>query len=220
MLLHFAFDVQYPTIIKHITNNLSLPKGSQALPLVTNVSIIQARDMPAPLLSRTLDKGWVQQIFNNFRPESMRPGQLIVDASDYKREFPEKRLTNIPELQAAIDHYPAKFKLYPAAGRYVVFPLKANLQFCCRKVTVSFYAPYYNAAYLPCVCIRCCRHSTVAAQQYQVQHLDTTITRMWDVVWLADSLTVAEAVVIGTINNVQQAEEESMVSATSCIEVI
>lgn len=43
--------------------------------------------------------------------------------------------------------------------------------------------------------------------------MDKPLTRMWDVVWLSDKITVAEAVVVGTINNVQQAQEESMVSS-------
>lgn len=81
--------------------------------------MIEAVGMPPALLSRTLDEGWVANIKKDFRVSSMRPGQLLVDATEYKAEFPNKPLATLVDLQGAIDYHPDKFKMYPAAGRYV-----------------------------------------------------------------------------------------------------
>ena len=97
--------------------SVALPLGPNGLQLQTGVAIISAESMPTKLASRDLNKHWVDTLLSTFERHRFRPGQLVVDAADYHATS-QKKITNIMELQSALDHAPEKFKLYPVAGRY------------------------------------------------------------------------------------------------------
>jgi hypothetical protein len=104
-------------MIKHL-HERALKRGVDGKPFTTPVDIITARDMPPPILSRTIDEGWVATIKQDFDEFRLRGGWLVVVATEYYATT-GKTINNVQELQAAIDHVPERFTLYPIAGRYV-----------------------------------------------------------------------------------------------------
>jgi hypothetical protein len=111
--------LQHQLIIDYLTEERSLPRGPDRKPLTTRVDIVEARDMPFPLRSRALTESWIQDIKDNFSVRKFHGGQLLVDASVYKKTFPGRPLNNTLDLQHAVEQRPEMFKLWPAAGRCV-----------------------------------------------------------------------------------------------------